>query len=141
MTSTVPKSLLKDLPLKLQNSSRKPRLELLYSISEAFKNVSSESDKSGEDTVPSELAAKSMAKILPMVLPRYLDNPSRRAMCQLIQTLMEIHPETVFKVLSMSLFETFSSWASIYPSLYLVKISIAGLQWSLILTSTAMSKG
>ena len=139
MTTTVPKSLLKDLPLKLQNSSRKPRLELLYSISEAFKNVSS--DKSGEDTVSSELAAKSMAKILPMVLPRYLDNPSRRAMCQLIQTLMEIHPETVFKVLSMSLFETFSSWSSIYPSLYLVKISIAGLQWSLILTSTAMSKG
>ena len=139
--TTVPKSLLKDLPLKLQHSSRKPRLELLNSISEAFKNVSSESDKSGEDTVPSELAAKSMAKILPMVLPRYLDNPSRRAMCQLIQTLMEIHPETVFKVLSMSLFETFSSWASIYPSLYLVKISIAGLQWSLILTSTAMSKG
>ena len=137
--TTVPKSLLKDLPLKLQHSSRKPRLELLNSISEAFKNVPS--DKSGEDTVPSELAAKSMAKILPMVLPRYLDNKSRKAMCQLIQTLMESHPETVFKVLSSSLFETFSSWASIYPSLYLVKISIAGLQWSLILTSTAMSKG
>ena len=137
--TTVPKSLLKDLPLKLQHSSRKPRLELLNSISEAFKNVSS--DKSGEDTVPSELAAKSMAKILPMVLPRYLDNKSRKAMCQLIQALMESHPETVFKVLSSSLFETFSSWASIYPSLYLVKISIAGLQWSLILTSTAMSKG
>ena len=136
--STIPKSLLKDLPLKLQESSRKNRLELLNSISKAFKNAS---EKTDEESVPSELAAKSLAKILPMVLPRYMDNPSRMAMNELIQIIVEKHPESVIKILTVSLSESFSSWSSIYPSLYSAKIAIAGLQWTLILANEASKKG
>lgn len=136
--STIPKSLLKDLPLKLQESSRKNRLELLNSISKAFKNAS---EKTDEESVPAELAAKSLAKILPMVLPRYMDNPSRMAMNELIQIIVEKHPESVIKILTASLSESFSSWSSIYPSLYSAKIAIAGLQWTLILANEATKKG
>ena len=134
--TTIPKSLLKDLPLKLQESGRKNRLELLNSITDAFKT----NESKDEDCVPSELAAKSLAKILPLVLPRYADNQSRHAMSRLIQVLVDLHPESVIKVLSTSTFESFSSWANIFPTLYSVKIAIAGFQWTLILSNKALEK-
>ena len=133
--STVPKSLLKDLPLKLQSASIKDRVELLNSIRKAL-----ETESKSEDDVPAELAAKSLAKVLPLVLPRYADNKSRFAVIKLVETLLQTHAEATFKVFCASLQETLSGWKSIVPSLSLVKTAIFALQWTTVLISTSWKK-
>ena len=135
--ATIPKSILKDLPLKLQDSSVKNRLELLSTLTEAL--VSNEPCKA-EDSVPSELAAKSLAKILPIILPRYLDNKSRNATLKLIKVLLDKYLDSTFKVFAGSLAEYFSSWKEIVPTLYLVKIAVFGLQWSALIIEKACQK-
>ena len=133
--STFPKSLLKDLPLKLQNASVKNRVELLTNLTNNFVNPEEEDEK-----VPADLAAKSLAKILTLVLPRYSDAKSRAATLKLIQVLLEKHLENVSKVFASSLSEYFSSWAQIIPSLYLVKIALFGLQWTSMIIQAALQK-
>ena len=134
--STVPKSLLKDLPLKLQSASVKDRVELLNSIKNALETESSSEDES----VPAELAAKSLAKVLPLVLPRYSDNKSRWTVIQLVRTLLDRYAEATFKVFCGSLNEALSAWKTIVPSLSLVKTAIFALQWSTVLVTSAWKK-
>lgn len=135
--STIPKSILKDLPLKLQDSSVKNRVELLQTIKDA---LSKDEKTSGEDTVPSELAAKSLAKVLPLVFPRYFDGKSRHAVICLVQVILDKHFDASFKVFSASLLDYFSSWKEIVPSLYLVKIALFGLQWTSMIIAKASEK-
>ena len=133
--STVPKALLKDLPLKLQSASVKDRVELLNSIQKAL-----ETEDKTEENVPAELAAKSLAKVLPLVLPRYGDNKSRFAVINLVQTLLDKHAEATFKVFCGSLQDALSGWKSIVPSLSLVKTAIFALQWNTVLITTSWKK-
>ena len=133
--STVPKSLLKDLPLKLQSASVKDRVELLNSIQKAL-----ETEDKTEENVPAELAAKSLAKVLPLVLPRYVDNKSRFAVIHLVQTLLDKHAEATFKVFCVSLQDALSGWKNIVPSLSLVKTAIFALQWNTVLITTSWKK-
>ena len=135
--STVPKSLLKDLPLKLQSASVKDRVELLNSIKNALETDSKSED---ENSVPAELAAKSLAKVLPLVLPRYSDNKSRWAVIQLVQTLLDRYAEATFKVFCASLQEALSAWKIIVPSLSLVKTALFALQWTSVLITSAWKK-
>ena len=134
--STVPKSLLKDLPLKLQSASVKDRVELLNSIQKALETE----DKSEDENVPAELAAKSLAKVLPLVLPRYGDNKSRFAVINLVQTLIDKYAEATFKVFCVSLQDALSGWKSIVPSLSLVKTATFALQWNTVLMTTSWKK-
>ena len=134
----ISKSLLKDLPLKLQDSSVKNRVNLL---SEIKKNLSNPDENlSEEESVPAELAAKSLAKILPLVFPRYLDDKSRFATLNLIEVLVEKHAEITCKVFAASLFDNFSGWTNIVPSVYLVKIALFALQWTVLIINSTTKK-
>lgn len=135
MSKTIGKSILKDLPLKLQDASIKARVDLLTTLRSAF-----EIEQENEDTVPSELAAKSLAKILPMVLPRYMDAKSRQAILELLKVLLKHHTEATGKVLSQSLNDTFSCWANIVPSLFSVKVAMFALQWTSQVIHSFMEK-
>ena len=136
----IAKSLLsKDLPLKLQDPSVKSRVNLLTAIKDSL-SVPNE-NISEEESVPAELAAKSLAKILPsLVFPRYLDSKSRIATLQLVEVLLDKHAETTCKVFAASLFDNFSSWTNIVPSIYLVRIAIFALQWISLIIDSASKK-
>ena len=134
----IAKSLLKDLPLKLQDSSVKSRVNLLSAIKHSLSNP--DEKVSEEESVPNELAAKSLAKILPLVFPRYLDAKSRNVTLQLIEVLLDKHAETTCKVFASSLFDNFSSWANNVPSLYLVRIALFAMQWTSLIINAASKK-
>jgi hypothetical protein len=142
----IPKSLLKDLPLKLQDSRVSSRVSLLTQIRESFfpenleKNPGNDGGGDSDGILP-ELAAKGLAKVLPVVLPRYMDDKSRHVAFQLVETLMTKHGDVVFKPLLASLNEIFGPWATIYPTIYLAKISIAALQWTSVMAIEAVKQG
>ena len=136
MAKTIPKSLLKDLPLKLQESKVKFRAELLKSIESAIKS----SECYDEDSVPAELAAKSLAKVLPLVIPRYSDSRSRGAVLELVHALLEHHLEATLKVFTSSLFDAFATWSTIIPTVSLSKTALFGLQWSSLVIKSAQDK-
>lgn len=143
--ATISKSLLKDLPVRLQDSSVKCRVEFLTSIKNELQNgvaAAAENDGQEVDAVPAELAVKFLAKNLPMVLPRFVDNKSRTAALDLLKTCLEKFPETSVKSFSASLHETLAPWAnSIFPTVYLAKIAIYGLQWMTLIVLQAAKIG
>ena len=134
----IAKSLLKDLPLKLQDPSVKSRVNLLTAIKDSLSKP--DENVPEDESVPAELAAKSLAKILPLVFPRYLDSKSRIVTLQLVEVLLDKHAETTCKVFAASLFDNFSSWTNIVPSIYLVRIAIFALQWTSMIIGSASKK-
>ena len=132
----VPKTLLKDLPVRLQASSVSVRTSLLTDI----RNALEQNDNLEEGGVPNEMAAKGLARVLPMVLPRYFDK-SRRAAQELMETVMTKYPEECFKPLITALWEIFGPWGSIHPTASLAKVAVAGLQWCAIVAVKGHDKG
>ncbi len=142
----VPKSLLKDLPIRLEASSVSARTTLLDDLRRAFDSDGKPAaDQNGEGggggDVPAEMAAKGLSRILPNVLIRYNDSKSRTAAFSLLQTITKRFPEECFKPLVATLHDIFASWNSIHPTLPLTKVALAALSWTSVIAANGHSKG
>lgn len=80
--------------------------------------------------LPANYGKRSSCRILPLVLPRFRDGPSRFHAHQLIKLLLLESPAVASRFLTLSLWDAFSRWADLVPSVASAKTALAALQWT-----------
>ena len=124
------KKTMNNLPTKLQTPKLSERLQLLKDLNEIVKP----GFKDSESNVPLEAIAKAICKILPnTVIPRYNDSTSRRAVLNLLETLIGGPcSAVVFSTLNGAMRDFFGGWASdgFQPSPPNARTAVMALDWT-----------
>ena len=128
--ASITKRTLKDLPTKLQSSSVNYRKALCDDLVKIVVEGDPE-----EKEVPREAVIKGICKILPVVLPRYLDAKSRNAILKLVEALATVSESKVaFGALIASMLDTLSSWQcpNFEPTKSCAKQALFALKWTMV---------
>ena len=124
------KKTMNNLPTKLQTPKLSERLQLLKDLNEIVKP----DFKDSESNVPLEAIAKAICKILPnTVIPRYNDSTSRKAVLNLLETLIGGPcSAVVFSTLNGAMRDFFGGWASdgFQPSPPNARTAVMALDWT-----------
>ncbi|XP_025837277.1 eIF-2-alpha kinase activator GCN1 [Agrilus planipennis] len=120
---------LKDLPIKIQNSSLKQRREVFNKI----QNVLSHS-------AINESIVKGICKAAQITLPRYHDSESQLLVKNLLISLIEIHPEWSIKNLTPVLGDIASQYRNSVSTKFVSHVALSGLNWACILITNGWKK-
>ena len=134
------KKTMNNLPTKLQTPKLSERLQLLKDLNEIVKP----DFKDPESNVPLEAIAKAICKILPnTVIPRYNDSTSRRAVLNLLKTLIGGPcSAVVFSTLNGAMRDFFGGWASdgFQPSPPNARTAVMALDWTFTIAKEGLKE-
>ncbi|RZF42658.1 hypothetical protein LSTR_LSTR001453 [Laodelphax striatellus] len=120
---------LKDLPLRVQTSSRKNRNEILSNVASVLSHPGI-----------TENLIKGICKTLQLTLPRYCDGKSRSYVKNTISAMIETHPDWTMKYLTAVLTDSANQNLALVSTKNIAQSGLFALEWSSLLVEQGLSK-
>ncbi|XP_039292554.1 eIF-2-alpha kinase activator GCN1 [Nilaparvata lugens] len=120
---------LKDLPLRVQTSSRKNRNEILSNVASVLSHPGI-----------TENLVKGICKTLQLTLPRYCDGQSRSYVKNTISALIKEHPDWTMKYLTAILADSANQNLALVSTKNIAQSGLFALEWSSLLVEQGLGK-